>query len=62
MVPSLSQYHDGEDDILYFSLDVSLFSLLFSLFSISNWGSESDEKLSLHNGNSEPRGFGEKII
>ncbi|XP_039979303.1 lactoylglutathione lyase-like, partial [Xiphias gladius] len=32
--------------------------LLLSLLSISNWGSESDESQSYHNGNSDPRGFG----
>lgn len=28
------------------------------VLSVSNWGSESDETQSYHNGNSEPRGFG----
>lgn len=30
--------------------------------SVSNWGSESDENLSYHNGNNQPQGFGEKLV
>ena len=36
--------------------------LLPSFLSVSNWGSESDESQSYHNGNSDPRGFGNNAL
>jgi hypothetical protein len=37
-----------------------LISHILSYFS-SNWGTEKDEDLTYHNGNSDPRGFGRSL-
>ena len=41
------------------SLACAPLSCPWALLPSSNWGSESDENQSYHNGNSDPRGFGE---
>lgn len=36
-----------------------MFWLVIYLFFLSNWGTEDDPEFKYHNGNSEPRGYGE---